>query len=188
MKLACIGDSFTRGFKVKPSEAWPTLLEEKLGIEALNLGINGDTTAGMLARFRQDVTESEPSRVIIAGGVNDLILRGTTDTACANIATMVHHARHYRITPVIGIEPPVIPDMAEQYWPGITDFWKVNLELAELRLKLLSFAKAFRVEVADFNSQLELSGAVRRELYSDGLHLTAEGNRMIVDAVQWMES
>ncbi|MNC58330.1 hypothetical protein D3C75_1080520 [compost metagenome] len=100
------------------------------------------------------------------------------------MATMVHHARHYRITPIIGIEPPVIPDMAESFWPGITDFWRVNLELAELRLKLLSFAKAFRVDTVDFYGRMEDYGGERRELYSDGLHLKAEGNRLMAEAVQ----
>ncbi|MNP85412.1 hypothetical protein D3C76_1851450 [compost metagenome] len=62
----------------------------------------------------------------------------------------------------------------------------MNLELAELRQKLLAFAKGFRVGVADFYQELELPGVIeyRRELYSDGLHLKAEGNRLIVDAVK----
>lgn len=187
MKLVCIGDSFTRGFKIRAAEAWPMLLGETAGVEVQNQGINGDSTAGMLSRFQWDVIQAAPSRVIITGGVNDLILRVSADTACSNISTMVHHARHHRIVPVIGIEPPVVPDMAEAFWPEITDFWQVNLELAELRLKLLSFAKAFRVEVADFYSCLEAYDGDRRELYSDGLHLKAEGNRLMLEAVQLRE-
>jgi lysophospholipase L1-like esterase len=183
VKVVCIGDSFTRGFKIKASESWASILGERPGLEVHNLGINGDSTAGMLSRFQRDVTDAAPSRVIITGGVNDLILRVSPDAACSNVATMVHHARHYRITPLIGIEPPVIPDMAETFWPEVTDFWRVNLELAELRLKLLAFAKAFKVETVDFYSRMEAYGGERKELYSDGLHLMAEGNRLMAEAI-----
>jgi acyl-CoA thioesterase I len=186
MKVVCIGDSFTHGFKIRSSEAWPSLLADKWGIEVLNKGINGDSTAGMLSRFHRDVIQAEATHVIISGGVNDLILRVPADVACSNIATMVHHARCHRITPVIGIEVPVEPEMAETFWPDITDFHQVNRELAELRQKLLSFAKGFRVGVADFYGELELPGVsdYRKELYSDGLHLKAEGNRLVLDAVK----
>lgn len=188
MKVVCIGDSFTRGFKIKANEAWAALLGERPGVEVLNQGINGDSTAGMLSRFQRDVIDAAPSRVIIAGGINDLILRVSPDSACSNMATMVHQARHYRITPILGIEPPVIPDMAESFWPGITDFWRVNRELAELRRKLLSFAEAFKVETVDFYGRLEGHEGERRALYSDGLHLNAEGNRLMAEAVQLGEN
>jgi acyl-CoA thioesterase I len=183
MKMVCLGDSFTRGFKIKANEAWVSLLGERPGWEVLNMGINGDSSAGMLSRFRQDVIDAAPARVLITGGTNDLILRVPADTICSNMATMVHHARHHRIVPVLGLEPPVIPDMAETYWPGVTDFWRVNLELGELRQKLLAFAKAFKVDVVDFYSRMEAYEGDHRELYNDGLHLKAEGNRLMAEAV-----
>lgn len=186
MKLVCIGDSFTHGFKIRASEAWPALLAGKLGVEVVNKGINGDSTAGMLARFYQDVVQAAPSHVIITGGVNDLVLGVSSAAVCSNLATMAHHARHHRITPVIGIEVPVLPEMAERFWPGITDFYQVNRELEELRRRLLAFARAFRVGVADFYGELEEPGVAeyKEELYSDGLHLKAEGNRLVLEAVK----
>lgn len=183
MKVVCLGDSFTRGFKIKANEAWASLLGERPGWEVLNMGINGDSSAGMLSRFQRDVIDASPDRVLLTGGINDLILRVSADTVCSNMATMVHHARHHRIMPVLGLEPPVIPDMAESYWPEVTDFWRVNLELGELRLKLQAFAKAFKVEIVDFYGRMEAYGGERRELYSDGLHLKAEGNRLMAEAV-----
>ena len=38
----------------------------------LNKGINGDTTSGMLERFKGDVEIEKPDIVIIWGGINDL--------------------------------------------------------------------------------------------------------------------
>lgn len=186
MKIICIGDSFTHGFKVRSSETWPSLLETKLGVEVVNKGINGDSTAGMLSRFDRDVLKLEPTHVILTGGINDLILGVSPAVACSNLATMTHYARFHRITPVIGIEVPTLPDMAEKYWPGITDFVQVNRDMEELRQRLLAFAKGFRVDAADFYAELEQPGAAeyREELYSDGLHLKAEGNRLVLDAVK----
>lgn len=73
MKLVCLGDSLTYGYKVKPSETWPSLVKQKLNIEVLNKGINGDTTMGMLGRYNFDVRSESPSHVILMGGGNDLI-------------------------------------------------------------------------------------------------------------------
>jgi len=52
MKLVCLGDSLTYGYKIKPSEAWPSLIISQKcdNVEVLNKGILGDTTGGMLAQ------------------------------------------------------------------------------------------------------------------------------------------
>ena len=72
MKLICIGDSFTRGFGVKKKESWVSQISIE-NADVINMGINGDTTSGMLARFTNDVILEKPNYVLITGGTNDFI-------------------------------------------------------------------------------------------------------------------
>ena len=44
MKVAFLGDSITSGYGIRKKENWVTKAAEKLQIEAVNLGIAGDTT------------------------------------------------------------------------------------------------------------------------------------------------
>lgn len=53
--LHCLGDSLTFGLGVRRQDWWTSLAAQKLGVRVVNLGINGDTTAGMLVRLRLDV-------------------------------------------------------------------------------------------------------------------------------------
>lgn len=65
LEIVCIGDSLTYGYKLKRSEVWTKLIENKYGIKVLNKGINGDSTGGMLSRFYRDVVENKSSYVFI---------------------------------------------------------------------------------------------------------------------------
>lgn len=68
MKIVCIGDSLTEGYQMDLSKRWTDVLQEKLDIEIINSGICGDTTGGMLARFKEMVIDHKPTHVIIMGG------------------------------------------------------------------------------------------------------------------------
>lgn len=50
-KIVCIGDSITFGYEIKEAQKRTALLSEALGLEIVNCGVNGDTTADMLSRF-----------------------------------------------------------------------------------------------------------------------------------------
>ena len=65
LEIVCIGDSLTYGYKLKKSEVWTKLIENKYGIKVLNKGINGDSTGGMLSRFYRDVVGNKSSYVFI---------------------------------------------------------------------------------------------------------------------------
>lgn len=59
------------------------------GFEILNKGANGDTTAGILGRFSQDVLDQQPDMVFILTGTNDFIYRDATpEEAFSNMEFM----------------------------------------------------------------------------------------------------
>ena len=122
MKLVCLGDSLTHGYKVKQLETWPSLVRQALNIEVVNKGINGDTTGGMLARLYADVIAVQPSHVVIMGGGNDFIWGVPITVVEANLAAMVQQAVHHSIIPMLGVPIPIAVSKAKKYWPFVNNF------------------------------------------------------------------
>lgn len=186
MKIVCIGDSLTYGYKLKRTDIWTSLIENKYGVEVLNKGINGDSTGGMLARFYRDVVENKPSHVLIMGGANDLIMEVPLGVIKSNISTMVHQARANNIIPIIGTQPLTEPKMAKKYWCNITDFIRVNREQLELREWIMEFSDIFQFEVVDFCGEFikNITDENKNEIYLDGLHLTPRGNKIMLNVIK----
>ena len=44
MKIVCLGDSLTAGYKVRPESAWVSILNRETPHTWINCGISGDTT------------------------------------------------------------------------------------------------------------------------------------------------
>lgn len=79
-KFVMLGDSLTQ------FADWPAMLNRP---DILNLGLAGDTTAGMLERAeRLDVTGN---RVLVMGGVNDIFLGIGVDEIAGNLTKIVRH-------------------------------------------------------------------------------------------------
>lgn len=185
MKLLCIGDSLTFGFKMNRKHTWPKIVEKELGIQVNNKGICGDTTAGMLSRFGRDVLNEKPTHVMIMGGANDLIFNTPMTAAHSNIATLIYQAYHYRIEPIVGIHIPMVPDMAKEKFMIDADFKRVNKELFLLREWILKFSNMIGFKTIDLFSQFYnyTNGIGKENLYIDGVHPTIEGNKKIATMV-----
>jgi len=185
MKLVCLGDSLTSGFKIQQENLWTEVVSRNRGIQVVNKGIKGDTTAGMFSRFYRDVIEERPSCVFIMGGTNDMIWGVPLSNIESNIAAMVQHAYHYSIRPVVGIPIPVEEGLAKKYWPFIEKITEVNILLKQYRQWLLSFTDNFQCRVFDFYHLFYdwEQGQAIREYYSDGLHPNIEGNKKMAEIV-----
>lgn len=66
-----------------------------------NMGIGGQTTTQIAARFATDVVALKPRYVVIDGGVNDLAQSGTQATFLANWTTILDLCRANSIRPII---------------------------------------------------------------------------------------
>jgi acyl-CoA thioesterase-1 len=74
--ILVMGDSLSAGYGIRPEQAWPSLLDRRLGERRLdynvaNLSISGETTAGGRARLADALERHKPAVVIIALGAND---------------------------------------------------------------------------------------------------------------------
>jgi len=180
MKILCIGDSLTYGFGVQRSKTWISLSKEKLGIEILNEGINGDTTGGMISRFYEAITRERPDIVFIMGGANDLIAGASIGVVQSNVMSMVHQAMSKLVTPIVGI--PISMDLGNirSDWSSFANFSKISDDLKQHKLWIKEFSKTFNVKYIDFDSKLDYLSK-SNDLYLDGLHLNEKGQSVMAE-------
>jgi len=185
MKIVCIGDSITHGYKIRTSQIWTSLIQKINEVQVLNKGIIGDSTTNMVTRFHEDVIENNPSHVIIMGGINDLISGVPTDVICENVFALVLQAYVNNIIPIIGVQFLTEPLTAAEYWPDVDDFIKLNKKLSDLRRLLLELSKTYRIKIIDFYTEMKkhIKAGNKLNIYIDGLHLNVLGNEIIASVV-----
>lgn len=174
-RIVCIGDSLTEGYGIEKNHRWSDLLSHDMNIEIINSGISGDTTGGMLARFKSMVIDYKPSHVIIMGGTNDLSLNISDEQIISNILAMTRYARYNDIISIIGI--PTMIYHNDSYVCGSIfldqDILKNRMEA--YRNKLKRFAKE------DGWAYIDFSNCVTPELYlEDRLHPDEEGHKIMM--------
>jgi len=172
-KILCIGDSITFGYELDHTKKWTTLLGEELQAEVINCGVNGDTTAGMLSRFDNNLNLYNPTHVIITGGTNDLWFGLKDELIIANIFTMARQAKFCDIIPVIGIPPSTI---------NLNELNFLQEDFAEcvrsFQNTLLNFCKEKEILTIDFSKNMSIN-----HYMEDGLHINEAGqNIMAINA------
>ena len=101
-RVVCFGDSLTRGVGAGKGNDYPSRLAEMTGVEIINSGVSGDTTAAGLARLEADVLDYEPDVVLITLGGNDLKNRVSVDKARANLAEIIQRIQAAGAMVVLG--------------------------------------------------------------------------------------
>ena len=185
MKLVCIGDSLTYGYAIFRKDCWVELIRNKLNIDIINRGVNGDTTAGMLSISYQDVIQSTPTHVIIMGGSNDFIANRSLNLVQENIEQLVNEAIENNIVPILGIEPPIDKVLAQRKWTDAVDYDQINSVLSDYRNWIIKFAEDNNVHYIDFHGCFLglLKSKDPRELYVDGLHPNPYGHTVMANCV-----
>jgi lysophospholipase L1-like esterase len=94
-----LGDSYTIGTSVEPAERFPDQLVAALGPDELtlrlvaNLGINGYTSADLIAEELPALERLQPDFVTVLIGVNDVVQGVPIDQYGANLATILDQLR-----------------------------------------------------------------------------------------------
>lgn len=165
--IVCLGDSLTWGYPYGPEVSWVKLLPELYGLEAVNRGINGDTTSEMLNRFDRHVAQKKPQYVIITGGANDVYLQESVDAIIYNYQQMIQLAQAAKIRIIIGLTPPVDE-------PGM------EARLKKVRARLMELAQTQQLQVIDFTPPFyHPDGSVNGDLFLDGAHPTRQGYQLL---------
>jgi len=168
--LLCLGDSLTFGLGTASGSSYPQVLERLTGHVVQNAGINGDTTAGALARLPGLLQGNAPGLVLVSIGGNDFLrsmpLEGTRNTLKQIVQMAVANTQ----TVLIAQPRPVLMALAT----GSLKDHEVYAEVA---------AEAGVPLFADGWSYV-LS---RPELRSDHVHANTEGYRIFAERLaEWL--
>ena len=166
--IVFVGDSLTQNWK----GAW--MAESFPGLKIANRGIGGDTSRGVLFRFKEDVIALKPKAIIINVGANDLSAHGDPATAEGNIKEMIKIARDYKSdVPIIVCTVPPRDKADSPAKPGAYE--DINTRI----LKIGKPGKDF--EVLDLYAALankEGKPARAEDFSADKLHLAQPGYKV----------
>ena len=160
--VVALGDSLTAGLGVGVEEAYPALLEARLRREGfdyrvVNAGVSGDTSAGGLRRLDWAL-KLKPQVLIVALGANDGLRGQPPATLRANLTQIVERAR--------AAGARVLPNYGDEYARAFAAVYA-------------SVARATGVPLAPF--LLDGVAGDPRLNQADGIHPTAEGQRVIAE-------
>jgi acyl-CoA thioesterase I len=165
--LVAFGDSLTAGFGAPPGSSYPDFLQHlidarHLNWRVVNKGVSGDTTTDGLARLAE-VIHDKPEIVILELGANDGLRGLPIATTRSNLQQIIEALRKGGAKVVLaGMTLP--PNYGPDY---IHPFEQIFRGLARQdRLTLIPFLLQ---GVAGHPSLMQ----------PDGLHPTAEGNRLV---------
>jgi acyl-CoA thioesterase-1 len=168
--IVAFGDSLTAGFGADTGKSYPDFLQQDLDragmrYHVVNAGISGETTTDALARLNT-VTALKPAVVIVEFGGNDGLRGLPVTTTQSNLDQIVGALRQSGAEVLLaGMTLP--PNYGPEY---IAQFQGVYTDLAaKYKVALIPFL-------------LEgVAGTSRMQ--RDGLHPTADGNRLVAITV-----
>ena len=135
------------------------------GTEALNRGISGDTTEGMLARIHE-VLDRNPEIVIIQGGINDLKEGRSFEDVFRRITKMVE------VIKAQGSEPVLCSALTvERSFPRSEG---INAAVRRLNGALREYCILHNVEWIDLIEEMGAQDFLPGHLSLDGIHLQPE--------------
>lgn len=99
--ILAFGDSLTAGVGVNKKNSYPTVLDNLTGLEVINAGISGETTAEGLLRLPQTIEEYSPSLMILLEGGNDILRNADANQIKNNLEKMIQIAQQEGIQVVL---------------------------------------------------------------------------------------
>lgn len=176
-RIVCLGDSLTEGYDIPHEAAWPSILNLSDGIEAINSGISGDPTAGMLSRLKSMALDYDPRLIFIMGGTNDIRLGISDEIILSHLIGMTRMVRHSNVLCAIGIPPNAYflgSDPSGLFLEGANFTYRMT----QLQHKLKMLAKRDEIPFVD------LTNFPRSFYLNDGVHLNEAGNLEVAKRVR----
>jgi lysophospholipase L1-like esterase len=188
--FVCLGDSLTVGYQ-SPSlyggyveTPYTDMLEpmarvrlQELGLKGyeaffINKGINGDSTDGMLGRFRTSVEAERPDYVIIWAGINDLYAGREPRQVMENLTRLYARALETGSKPIACTLTPTEADDG------------MNARIKELNALITEYCDDKGIMIVDLFSSLAGPDGRLNPLYSDdGVHPSPQGYAAVARTV-----
>lgn len=176
------GDSITYG-EGDPRGGWVQLLREFLTTEdcVFNLGVSGDTSDGVLARFETELksrlSPTATNKIIFAIGINDSAMM-PVEKYKENLIQLIKVARKYS-QEIICIGPtPIDQTKVEVPWsPGKLLTAELVQQFNKTMILVAQQEKALFIDLFNYLKQDYLSHL------PDGVHPDASGHQLIFDII-----
>lgn len=197
LRLCFIGDSIVNGYGDAAMLGWPGRLcsaaaAEGHDVTAYNLGIRGDTSSLIRARWRAEVEARLPAAfngaLVFSFGINDCVhldgvRRVAPDESVNNLRAILGEARALRPTLFIGPTPIDAGRAAPQLTPG-TRIEIDDRDIAALGRSLVAAARELGVPALDLRPVLAADPAWHEGITAgDGIHPTALGYGAMARAI-----
>jgi acyl-CoA thioesterase I len=105
--IVCFGDSLTYGTGAEKGMDYPSQLSKLIGVEVINAGVPGDTTAKALNRINE-IINMNPRIVLITLGGNDLKNKMNKETVFKNLEQIIQIIQKNGALVILGgIDVPV---------------------------------------------------------------------------------
>ena len=171
--VLAVGTSLTAGYGLDPEDAWPSLLQKRIDTAGLphrvvNAGVSGETSAGALRRMDW-LLRQRVAVFIVETGANDMLRGQDVEATRANVDGILARARRQEPPPllvVLGMR--AAPNLGAPYGRSFASIY------AEAARKHEALLVPF---------VLEGVAGIQRLNQSDGVHPTAEGQKIIADTV-----
>lgn len=165
-KIYAIGDSYVAGYGVRPGFSWVDILEQKLQMSIVNLGING---VWITELQDERISLKEGDYLIVLGGCNDLL----GDRSAKDVERAYEHFREtarQSKARVLILLPPMPSITSDDLFVGMAMIESLKNKL----LELYEISEGFSLENI-------IQGDDAR--FIDGIHLDEKGHELIADAV-----
>jgi acyl-CoA thioesterase I len=171
--ILAVGTSLTAGFGLDPDDAWPSVLQTRIDAAGLphrvvNAGVSGETSAG--ARRRMDwLLRQRVAVFILETGANDMLRGQDVESTRANVDAILARARRQTPPPrLVLLGMRAAPNLGAEY---VGRFSSIYPEAAR------------KHEAVLVPFVLEGVAGIQRLNQSDGVHPTAEGQKLLADTV-----
>jgi acyl-CoA thioesterase-1 len=170
--IVVLGDSISAGYGMNSSQAWVSLLQEKLHADnkdytVINESISGDTSAGGLARLDAIISKHHPDILLLELGANDGLQGLSPAHLKENLGNIISKMQKTGAKVVLlGMKIPF--NYGKRY---IDRYYNVFPELeSEYQIPFVPFI----LEDVALNKEL---------MQSDGLHPNAQAQALILDKI-----
>ena len=178
-QVATFGDSITHGggsLSYSPADL-EFSYQHFLDFPTINLGLSGDTSAGMLERFDRDVVPFHPQYLIILGGTNSLRGGVPAESVIADLKAIEEKCIEHNIQPILLTLPPINPDNIQRAFgePTAAD-WQESFAAVNTFIRTqphIDLAARFQQEGEILPTALAL----------DGIHMDTAGKKLMAEVI-----
>jgi acyl-CoA thioesterase I len=170
-RIVVLGDSLTAGLGLPAEDAYPALLQRRLDAkgfkyQVINAGVSGDTSAAGLSRLDWAL-DGDVRILVVALGGNDALRGLPVSQLKDNLTRIIERAQSRGVTVVLaGMEAP--PNWGDEYTKAFHDVYP-------------TLASRYQLALVPF--LLQGVAGIDRLNQRDGIHPTAEGDRVVADTV-----